>query len=197
MQTLPLRAAIITLLLVGAVIPAQAQRSMYADPKAANAGDLLTVVLVERTSAQRQSAWSNAANSALGGSGDVGGGTISGIFSADASFNKAAQSNNRSSQEDLLNGTVTTRVVQVDEGGNLFIEGERKLNVNGETHLLRISGIVRPIDVRSNNTILSPDIANAEIEYRRSGIHRRFFRPGMLARIGALGLLAAAVALGS
>lgn len=187
-------AAVFLLLLA---LPARAQMSLFADPKAAASGDLVTVVLVERTTAQRQSNWRNTSNSALAGGADVDGGTLGGIFSADASFNKAAQNENSSSQQDLLNGTVTTRVMDVDESGNLIIQGERRLNVNGETHLLRIAGIVRPTDVRSDNTVLSPDIANAEIEYRRSGIHRRFLKPGTFAKIGGLAVLAAAIALGS
>lgn len=197
MRTMLTRTALAAALFFGAAYPARAQLSMFADPKATSPGDLLTVVLVERTSAQRQSAWSNQANAALGGSSDVDAGTLSGAFSADASFNKAAQSKNSSSQNDLLNGTVATRIIHVDEAGNLLIEGERKLTVNGETHLLRISGIVRPIDIRSNNTVLSPDIADAEIEYRRGGIHRRFLTPGAVAKIGAVGALAAAILLGS
>ncbi len=197
MRTMLTRTALAAALFFGAAYPARAQLSMFADPKATAPGDLLTVVLVERTSAQRQSAWSNQANAALGGSSDVDAGTLSGAFSADASFNKAAQSKNSSSQNDLLNGTVATRIIHVDEAGNLLIEGERKLTVNGETHLLRISGIVRPIDIRSNNTVLSPDIADAEIEYRRGGIHRRFLTPGAVAKIGAVGALAAAILLGS
>lgn len=176
---------------------AQAQLSMFSDPKADAAGDLLTVVLIERTTAQRESAWSNQSNAGIAASSDVSGGTLDGVFSADATLNKDASTANTSSQRDLLSGTVTTRITGVDEFGNLVIEGERRLNVNGETHLLRIAGIVRPIDVRSNNTVLSPDIANAVIEYRRGGIHRRFFSPGKLVRIGALALLGAAVALGS
>lgn len=197
MQTRMTRTALLALLLLGAALPARAQLSLFADPKASEAGDLLTVVLIERTTAQRQSSWSNSSDAALGGSGDVGGGTLSGVFSADARLNKAAQTDNRSSQQDLLNGTVTTRITDVDPQGNMTIEGERRLNVNGETHLLRISGIVRPFDVRANNTVLSPDIADAEIEYRRSGVHRRFLKPGAFAKIGAIGLLVAAVVLGS
>lgn len=197
MRTNLTRAAIAAALLVGAILPAQAQISLYSDPKANSAGDLLTVVLVERTTARRASAWSNQSNAGLSGSGDVSGGALSGAFSADATFNKAAQNENSSSQQDLLNGTVTTRVTGIDDGGNLIIEGERRLNVNGETHLLRIAGVVRPIDVRSNNTVLSPDIASAMIEYRRSGIHRRFLSPATIAKIGLVGLLGAAVALGS
>src|SRR5690606_4363552 len=152
--------------------PASAQLSMYADPKATAVGELLTVVLVERTTAQRQSAWSNESDAGMAASAGLSGGSLARSFALDAVFNKEARNQNRSSQQDPLSGTITAQVLEVDQRGNLVIEGERKLTVNGESHLLRISGLVRPVDVRSNNTVLSPDIANASIEYRRGGMHR-------------------------
>ena len=177
-------------------LPAQAQLSLFADPKANRAGDLVTIVLVERTTASRQSAWQNASDAELAGGAEVDGGDLSGRFGVDATFNKKARNQNSSSQQDLLNGTVTARVMEVDSTGNLVIEGERKLSVNGETHLLRISGVVRPIDIRSNNTVLSPDIASADIEYRRGGIHRRFVSPAFFVRAGALAAIVAAIVIG-
>lgn len=190
--------ALLLLIAATAVVPSYAQVSVFADPKATDLGDLVTVVLIERTSAHRQSNWQNQSNSAMAGAADVGGGSaLSGRFALDATFNKQARNKNSSSQEDLLNGTITARITEVDPAGNLHIEGERRLSVNGETHLLRLSGVVRPVDVRSNNTVLSPDIAGADIEYRRGGMHRRFFRPALFVRAGLVAVIAAAVAIGS
>lgn len=199
MNTVGTRFSIVALLfvLLPAAAPARAQLSVFADPKAGAVGDLVTIVLVERTTASRQSAWQNASDASLAGRADVAGaGDISGRFGVDATFNKKARNQNSSSQQDLLNGTVTARVLDVDPNGNLIIEGERKLSVNGETHLLRISGTVRPIDIRSNNTVLSPDIASADIEYRRGGIHRRFFSPALFVRAGAVAAIIAAIVIG-
>ncbi|MEX0747230.1 MAG: flagellar basal body L-ring protein FlgH [Rhodothermales bacterium] len=178
-------------------MPAQAQLSVFADPKAARPGDLLTVVLVERTTAQRESNWANESDGSLAGGAEVEGGSLSGSFAVDAQLNKQARNQNSSSQRDLLSGTITARVIEVDQAGNLVVAGERKLNVNGESHLLRISGVVRPIDVRANNTVLSPDIADANIEYRRGGLHRKFFKPALLTRIGVVAVIVAAIVVGS
>lgn len=197
MKTFIQQAVLSVLLAAFTAGPALAQLSVFADPKADAMGDLLTVVLVERTSAHRQSNWNNQSNAGIGAAADVSSSDLTGRFALDARFNKEARNRNSSSQEDLLQGTITARVVDVDPTGNLVIEGERKLSVNGETHLLRVSGIVRPIDVRSNNSVRSPDIANADIEYRRSGIHRRWVRPAFFVRAGVVAVLAAAIALGS
>ena len=171
---------------------AQAQTSMFADPTARQAGDVLTIVLAERTAAQRESRWEDRAGAQLGGASGIGAGSFAGRFATDASFSKEARSRNESVQSDLLSGTITAVVAGVDEAGNLRVEGERELSVNGETHLMKVAGTVRPFDVRYDNTILSYQIANASIEYRRAGLGRGFFRPAKLVRLGAAAVLAAA-----
>ncbi len=98
----------------------------------------------------------------------------------------------------MLQGTITATVVGVDSTGNLRIEGERKLNVNGVTHLMRVSGRVRPFDIRNNNTILSYQIADAYIEYRRDGkFRRKLIRPGTFVKVGGLALLVGALIFGA
>lgn len=179
-------------LLIGAVvIPAQAQ-SLYADPRAHDVGDVVTVVLAERTSASRESGWDNRSSTQLGGNASVSG-NVSGRFGLDATFNNDALNKNLSSQRDLLTGTFTAQVVERDARGNLVISGERRLHVNGETHLLRVDGLIRPFDVRNDNSVYSFQIANANIEYRHAGGHRRFVKPGFLARVGAAAVLGAAI----
>ncbi|CAM3307962.1 flagellar basal body L-ring protein FlgH [Rhodothermus bifroesti] len=187
---------IFTWLTLGA-LPAVAQNSLYADPRAFRQGDLLTIILAERTAAQRESNYEQAANTKLGGAAAVSG-SLGGRFGLDATFVHEGKSRNETLQRDLLTGTVTAIVVGVDTTGNLLIEGERRLNVNGVTHLMRISGLVRPLDVRYDNTVFSYQIAQARIEYHQSdGLTRKFFRPGFFTRLGALVLLGAAIAWGT
>lgn len=190
-------ASLLLLLALCAAVPARAQQSMYADPKARQAGDLVTIVLVERTSASRESDWGNESSAALGGAASVAGSSdLEGSFGLDARFNKAARTRNQSLQRDLLSGTITALVTGVDAAGNLTVAGERKLSVNGESHLLKVSGLVRPYDLQYNNTVLSYQIANASIEYHRGGLHRRFLKPGALVKVGLAAVLGAAVVFG-
>lgn len=172
---------------------------MYSDIRAGSTGDMLTIVLAERTAAQRESGWENQANTSASGAGNLsGGGSINGRFGLDASFSKDASTRNESVQSDLLRGTMTAVVRDRDATGNLMIEGERRLNVNGETHVMKISGLVRPADVQPNNTVLSYQIAGASIEYRREGgIKRSVMKPGRVARFGGIALIAAAFLIGS
>lgn len=188
------RLIVLTLLLLMAV-PASAQ-SLYSDFRARKAGDIITIVLVEKTSASRASQWENSASNGIDGSSGLTGGTsLSGRFALDATFSKDAQTRNSSLQRDLLTGTITATITDKDDSGNLLLEGSRSLNVNGETHLMKVSGLVRPVDVRTNNSVLSFNIANAHIEYRKQGgLTKGLFKPGKIARFGAVALLGGAVA---
>ncbi|BBM70548.1 flagellar basal body L-ring protein FlgH [Rhodothermus marinus] len=191
-----MRALLLALSFLLPGLSAVAQSSLYADFRAVRPGDVITIILAERTAAQRESNFEHLANAKIGGAGAVSG-TLGGKFSADVTFSRESKANNETLQRDLLEGTVTALVVGIDSTtGNLLIRGERKLNINGVTHLMRISGTVRPYDVRYDNTVFSYQIANAHIEYRQSGLPRKFFRPGFLTRLGALALIGAAIALG-
>lgn len=175
--------------------PAFAQMSMYADPTARQAGDVITIVLAERTAAQRQSSWQNTSDATLGAGASVSGGPLNGAFATDAQFKTDASNKNESVQSDLLHGTISARVDSVDRGGNLIIRGERRIMVNGETHLMTVSGVVRPYDVSYSNTVLSTRIADANITYRREGasLVPHFRKPAVLARVGAAVALVAAL----
>ncbi|NNF58627.1 MAG: flagellar basal body L-ring protein FlgH [Rhodothermaceae bacterium] len=186
--------AFLSLLL--ALGPSALAQSLYADPIARAPGDVLTVVLAERTTALRQSDYDDLAQSAYSGSATTGG-TIAGSFSLDANYTSNASAANRTAQSDLLQGTLTVLVTGTDEAGNLQVEGERQLNVNGVGHRLRVAGLVRPRDIRSGNVIYSYQIANADVVYRQDGLRHRFFSPGTLVKIGAAALLVAAVVFGA
>lgn len=175
-------------------VPAYGQVSLFADFKARQEGDLITVILAERTAAQRASEWKNASKSNVGGSAGLSNSSdLSGHFALDAQFNKSDENRNGSVQSDLLRGTMTAIIAQTDTWGNLQIEGERQLNVNGETHVMKISGTVRINDILPDNTVLSYKIANASIEYRRAGgVKRSLLKPGRVARFGTALVLGAA-----
>ena len=167
---------------------------MFADPKARQTGDVLTIILAERTAASRESGWQNQSDAAAGGNASASNNDLSGRFAFDASLSKSAKALNESVQSDLLSGTITAVVVSVDETGNLVVQGERRLSVNGEAHLMKVHGVVRPFDVRYDNTILSYQIANADIEYRRDGFGRKWVKPGFLVRTGVVALIGIGVA---
>jgi flagellar L-ring protein precursor FlgH len=148
--------------------PAQAQslwpengRSMFTDHKASAVGDLVTVVVTEAITAQTQSRTSQARSLQMdlgGGSGFLsllpGGGFESG---QDASSSRAVGSTVS------VQARVTLRVAQVLPNGVLRLEGERDLLLRDEPYRLRVSGLVRQLDIQADNTVSSDRLADVRI----------------------------------
>jgi flagellar L-ring protein precursor FlgH len=60
-------------------------------------------------------------------------------------------------------------VVDVFPNGNLKIRGEKRVTLNDGNEYIRLSGIVRPIDIDASNVILSTKVADATIMYTGDG----------------------------
>ena len=178
---------------------ASAQYSLFSDIKGRQLGDVITIRLEERTAAQRESGWENEKSGRLGGTGSLdGGSTLSGTFGMDARFDQESSRRNESVQSDLLRGTLSAVITRVDSlSGNVIVEGERSLNVNGETHLMKVTGTVRPFDIRGDNSVFSYQLANAMIEYKRAGgIKKAIFSRGTLIGVGTVLMVGAAAFVG-
>ena len=83
----------------------------------------------------------------------------------------------------LLTGTIAARVIEVMPNGDLRIQGRREVTVNSEKQSMTLKGIVRRIDLDTQNTVLSSAIANAKIEYTGLGVVDDVQRPGWVIRI--------------
>jgi flagellar L-ring protein FlgH len=79
--------------------------------------------------------------------------------------------------------TITCFVTQVLPNGNIMIEGEKSMTVNREESTLVIEGIARPTDVTQKNTILSTQIANAQVHLKGKGPLWNNQRRGMITRV--------------
>jgi hypothetical protein len=108
-------------------------RSLYGDVRAYRVGDVITVILLESAQAQRESRWANASEASSEGGAVLQGGVLPGSPSIglNTSAKNAASNQNQSVQRDLLRATLSARVVGTDEGGNLLIEGQRTVEING------------------------------------------------------------------
>ena len=55
------------------------------------------------------------------------------------------------------------------ENGLLLIRGQKWIAINQGKEYVRIQGIIRPIDIQPDNTILSTKVADASISYGAKG----------------------------
>ena len=63
------------------------------------------------------------------------------------------------------------------------VEGNKRVVVSGEERIIRISGIVRPIDISLTNTVSSTTLANFAISYTGKGPQSRFTNQNYLSKI--------------
>ncbi|NUQ00868.1 MAG: flagellar basal body L-ring protein FlgH, partial [Armatimonadetes bacterium] len=61
--------------------------------------------------------------------------------------------------------TFTVTVVEVAPNGNLIVEGQQVVNMDGRDQWVKIRGEVRPYDVTPENTVESTRVANVRIEF--------------------------------
>jgi flagellar L-ring protein precursor FlgH len=73
--------------------------------------------------------------------------------------------------------------VKVLPNGNLAIKGEKKIRVNNEEEVMILTGVIRPEDIRADNTILSTYVSDANIRYRGGITISDEEKPGFLTRI--------------
>jgi flagellar L-ring protein precursor FlgH len=73
-------------------------------------------------------------------------------------------------REGSLIATITAKVVEVLPNGNLVLEARKELTINNEKQILVLTGIARPEDISSDNTILSSKISDAQVYYVGDGV---------------------------
>lgn len=152
--------------------------ALFADRKATQIGDIITVVLDERTSSSKSSnigvvkdsdatipAIPNGVGTFFGSVPSAGSVNLGTTYSAEREFVGEAEAD----QSNRLSGNISVTVVNVFPNGTLAIRGEKWMTLNRGDEYIRISGLVRPDDVTPSNTVSSTKIANARITYSGEG----------------------------
>ncbi len=184
-----MKRTILILLVISGVLAAQdfkkyKQFSLFTDEKAAKVGDILTILVQESSRALNNAKTSAGRNSDLGLSfsgsmGDTKLPTVDGKVGTTNDFGGKGSTES--------NGLVSTRISAVVDtiyaNGNLHIVGKKKITINGEEQIIKISGVVKPTDIMGNNTVASYNIADAEITIEGSGMIDRMQSPGWLTKL--------------
>lgn len=168
----------------GAIFQASAGYSALTNGgRAATVGDIITILLVERTQASK----SNSANT--GRSGSIGlAPPTTGIFNlfspsdVAASGNQDFKGSGGAAQSNQLSGEITVTVARVYPNGTMMVRGQKQLTLNRGDEYVQISGLVRQGDISPDNRVLSTRVADARITYSGRGEIARASRQGWLQR---------------
>ena len=171
-----------------AASPGQARPlALFEDNKARHVGDLLTIVLVERTSSSSRANTAISKDSGLSLGAPVLGGmpvTVNGkpVLQAEVEAGREFAGAGNSSQSNRLDGEITVQVVRELGNGNLLVSGQKQMRLNQGDELVQIQGIVRTADIGADNRITSDRVGNAQIAYGGRGTLARSNAMGWLGR---------------
>ncbi|MCW9014726.1 MAG: flagellar basal body L-ring protein FlgH [Gammaproteobacteria bacterium] len=148
--------------------------SLFEDPKPYRIGDVLTILLDESTSASKNAATTTSKEDEV----TMAAPTIFGrpvtrngdnLFEMNLAPEREFSGEGDSSQSNSLKGEITVTVVDILPNGNLVVQGEKWFTLNQGKEYIRIAGVIRPQDVKSDNTLKSSKLADAQIAYSGEG----------------------------
>lgn len=192
-----MRASVVAALCVLALGPALSAQSLWrargsgevgliCDPVARRVGDILTVVVQERQDVKDDG------KVQLSKSGGIDAGievfdlkpnTFNTLPALKYSHSREMDGESKYQQKGSFTTTLSAVVVDVKQNGNLLIEGHRTIYLDGECKEIRVRGLVRPLDVSSDNTVLSSRIADGDVWYDTVGERSESTSKGWFERI--------------
>lgn len=159
----------------GAIYQAPAPRAytqvaLFEDRTARNVGDILTIELVENTSAKKETETEIKKDTGITTPEPT-------LFQRVTDFGLQTSVDNQldfkgeadSDQKNSLQGSISVTVVDVLPNGVLRVRGEKWIRLNRGDEYIRISGLVRPDDISPNNSVPSVKVADARIAYSQTG----------------------------
>ena len=159
--------------------------SMFSDIKAHKVGDILTVLIVEQNTARNQVETKTEKSTQTSTSGGPGIGTLDFIpmFGVNGDNSNKYDGKGENLRTGSIRAKITVTVVEVRQNGDLVVEGNRVIGINGDDETIHLSGVVRSRDVSPDNTVASHQIAEAVISYTGKGNATQGSRPGFFTRL--------------
>lgn len=161
-------------------------RALTSDRRAYRVGDILTVLVVENSSASATSGTNTDKSN------DTGIRFLSPNSQKNYSLglNENFDGGGKIARTGRLLAQISVAVTAIDPTGDLRVKGEQLIEINGEKQSINLEGRVRPRDIDDQNTVLSNRIADAKLTYVGDGVLADSQHKGWLSRlISLLGLL--------
>lgn len=164
----------------GAIFQTSSYAPLYQGQRAHRVGDVVTVVLAERTVTSKSASSRTSRN---------GGFAITPPSTGPLSFSPSDLNSGASSsfngqgdaaQSSSLRGDITVTIAEVRPNGTALIRGEKVMQLSQGDEWIQLSGIIRLADISPDNTVLSPRIADAQLTYAGKGAVQQSSKQGWL-----------------
>ena len=152
--------------------------SLYRDPRAMKAGDVLTIAISINDKATLGNNTDRSLDSEVTNKFDAGFGATSIAGSFDSASKSSANGQGTIDRSEKIQVSVAAVVTEVLPNGNLVVSGSQEVRVNFEIRQVYVAGIVRPRDISKDNTISYEKIAEARISYGGRGRLSEVQQPG-------------------
>ncbi|AMO56380.1 flagellar basal body L-ring protein FlgH [Endozoicomonas montiporae] len=141
--------------------------SLYEDRMAYRVGDILTVVLDEQTRSNTSSGTDFRKDNSV----NLPGPLLFGRKEPDSgmSMDRRFSGSGSSTQQNMLDGSITVSVLKVLPNRTLLVRGEKWLTLNQGDDYIRVSGILRPEDIAPDNSVSSQRLASARLVFSGDG----------------------------
>ena len=151
-------------------------RAFFRDQRAAQVGDLITVLVSitdnadfeNNTTATRTGAESMGIPNLFGIKGKLAA-AVTGANSLSTNSNNSNVAVGSVKRTETMTLRLAGTVTQLLPNGNFVVAARQEVRVNSELRVLQVSGIVRPQDIASDNTITHDRMAEARISYGGNG----------------------------
>ena len=171
-----------------------AEGTLYSDQVARRAGDLITILVKETTAVTDQQKTETSRENDISASVSMvpqstalpavqGQSTVGRLPALAARSAKEFEGEGKYKANSDVRATITGRVIDVLDNGNLLIEGRRLVKVNADSKTIVITGIIRTADIRSDNTVWSEKLHNFQVAIEGEGPLTRAQQEGWLGRI--------------
>ena len=143
--------------------------SLYRDPRAIRAGDVITILISMNDKASLGNNTQATLDDEVANKFDLGlgKGKIAGDFNSSSTTGATGQGQiDRTEKIQVSVGAVVSEVLP---NGNLVVSGSQETRVNFEIRQIYVAGIVRPQDISKDNTISYDKVAEARISYGGRG----------------------------
>lgn len=170
----------------------KSMKDIYADDVARHIGDTLTILISEDSKVDNKAKrdLKKEVDKSTAFNGELGIGTPNhNLLPRMPGFTMSAESTNElKSKADFKDersfvDRITVVVLDVLPNDNLVVTGTRYRNIAGDVQIIEVSGIVRPSDIASDNTVKSEQLADFRIVTKNSGVAAPYNRPNWLGRI--------------